>query len=148
MTLAHLKIIYDRDIARLHTEISNYANEELLWKTEGNISNAAGNLCLHLIGNLKTYIGKELGHYAYTRNREAEFSSRHIPKEDLLQQIEQTRLIVCNTLEQLSPDILPQEYPLLVFENKTSVEYMLIHLSTHLSYHLGQINYHRRLLSS
>lgn len=44
--------------------------------------------------------------------------------------------------------MLQQEYPILVFESKTSTEFFLIHLSTHLAYHLGQINYHRRLLDS
>ncbi len=41
---------------------------------------------------------------------------------------------------------LEAEYPILVFDHKTSTEYLLVHLTGHLNYHLGQINYHRRLI--
>jgi hypothetical protein len=40
------------------------------------ISNSAGNLCLHLIGNLNHFIGATLGNTGYVRNREQEFSSK------------------------------------------------------------------------
>jgi uncharacterized damage-inducible protein DinB len=123
-----------------------YNNEALLWKTEKNISNAAGNLCLHLIGNLNTYIGKVLGNTNYVRNRELEFSLKNIPASQLLAQIESTIEVVNNTLDKLSDEALQYEYPILVFETKTSTAYLLLHLATHLNYHLGQINYHRRLL--
>jgi uncharacterized damage-inducible protein DinB len=141
-----LKTIFNRDLKKLYTEIEMYNNEALLWKTEKNISNAAGNLCLHLIGNLNTYIGKVLGNTNYVRNRELEFSLKNIPASQLLAQIESTIEVVNNTLDKLSDEALQYEYPILVFETKTSTAYLLLHLATHLNYHLGQINYHRRLL--
>ena len=74
--IEHLKKLFSRDLDRLYNEIASYGNEEAIWKTEKDISNSAGNLCLHLIGNLNTYIGRELGGTAYVRNRELEFSRK------------------------------------------------------------------------
>lgn len=141
-----LATIFQRDIAKLYSEIEQYNSEEKLWLTERSIANSAGNLCLHLVGNLKTYIGAELGGFAYTRNRDLEFSLKDIPKIELLAMVAETRRIVDETLRKLPANTLQQEYPMLVFAEKTSTEFFLIHRVAHLSYHLGQINYHRRLL--
>lgn len=141
-----LKILFTRDLERLKTEIELYANENNLWKVDKDITNSAGNLCLHLIGNLNTYIGKEIGKTNYVRNRELEFSSMNIPKVELLKKIDETILVVNNSLNKLKPEDLLKEFPIIVFDKATSTEYILLHLTTHLTYHLGQINYHRRLL--
>ena len=144
--IENLKIIFNRDLNRLKTEIESYQDEAILWKINGDIKNAAGNLCLHLIGNLNTYIGAEIGKSGYIRNRELEFSLKDVPKSELLMMIEQTIKVVDESLSQLKEEDLAQEYPTLVFEDKTSTGFFLIHLTTHLTYHLGQINYHRRLI--
>ena len=141
-----LKILFARDLKRLRNEIELYNNEDNLWEIEKNITNSAGNLCLHLIGNLNTYIGREIGETDYIRNRELEFSLKHIPKADLLKNIDKTILIVDSALNKLTQEDLIKEYPVIVFDTATSTEYLLLHLTTHLSYHIGQINYHRRLL--
>jgi hypothetical protein len=141
-----LSTIFQRDLTKLYSEIDQYKNEEKLWITERSIANSAGNLCLHLVGNLKTYIGAELGGFAYLRNRDLEFSLKDIPKTELLAMVAETRTIVGETLSKLPVTTLQDEYPMLVFAEKTSTEYFLVHLAAHLSYHLGQINYHRRLL--
>jgi uncharacterized damage-inducible protein DinB len=146
MTVEILKTLFDRDLNRLKSEIDSYQNESKIWHIEESISNSAGNLCLHLIGNLSTYIGAQIGKNNYIRNRELEFSDKFVPKTILIAQIDTIITIINNTLDQLSDEDLKQEHPYLVFENKTSVAYLLIHLTTHLTYHLGQINYHRRLL--
>ena len=143
-----LKSLFTRDLKRLRREIESYKEEGNLWHVEKGVKNSAGNLCLHLVGNLNAYIGTEIGKTGYIRNRPLEFSSTHIPRSKLLDQIDQTIVDVDYSLNQLSPQQLEEEYPLLVFEEKTSTEYMLIHLTTHLTYHLGQINYHRRLLDN
>ena len=141
-----LKALFDRDLSKLSQEIEAYQTEQALWRIEPGISNSAGNLCLHLIGNLNTYIGAELGHSGYIRNRDLEFSARNVPRDGLLAGIAATRRVVANALTPLQDDQLATEYPLVVFEAPTSVGYMLMHLATHLTYHLGQVNYHRRLL--
>jgi hypothetical protein len=146
MLVTTLQSLFSRDLNRLRTEIQLYKKEENIWKIQGNISNPAGNLCLHLVGNLNTYIGKELGKTGYVRNRELEFSLKDIPRIELLHKIENTIAVVSATLDNMQDNDLQLEYPVLVFEEKTSVEYFLVHLATHLTYHLGQVNYHRRLV--
>ena len=148
MKIETLKILFNRDLNKLKQEIELYQNENNLWEIEKGISNSAGNLCLHLIGNLKSFIGSELGKTNYVRNRPLEFSLKHIPKTELIEKIEATILVLNKTLDTVTPEILKQEYPILVFESKSTTEFFLVHLSTHLAYHLGQINYHRRLLDS
>ncbi|WP_209574431.1 MULTISPECIES: DUF1572 family protein [unclassified Sphingobacterium] len=141
-----LKSLFHRDLNRLRNEISLYKNERNIWVIESDISNSAGNLCLHLIGNLQTYIGAELGKTGYIRDRAAEFSLKDIPRTVLIDQIDDTIDVVTRSLDLLSEENLQEVYPILVFEEKTTTQYLLVHLTTHLTYHLGQINYHRRLL--
>ncbi|MCO4291559.1 DUF1572 domain-containing protein [Solitalea sp. MAHUQ-68] len=148
MLIETLKVLFNRDLKRLKEEIELYTNEADLWKVKGQINNSAGNLCLHLIGNLNTYIGKELGNTGYVRNRELEFSLKDVSRKDLMEKIEDTISVVNRTLDNLNADLLETEYPILVFDQKTTSEYLLVHLTTHLAYHLGQINYHRRLIES
>ena len=95
---------------------------------------------------MNTYIGREIGETDYIRNRELEFSLKHIPKADLLKNIDETILVIDSALNKITQEDLIKEYPVVVFDTPTSTEHLLLHLSTHLSYHLGQINYHRRLL--
>ena len=146
MILETLRTLFRRDLEKLKKEISLYTNENKIWYTEKAISNSAGNLCLHLVGNLNTYIGAELGNSGYIRNRDLEFSLKDIPQQELIKKVENTITVVESTLDKMTEDQLNKEYPALVFKGKTSIEYMLIHLATHLGYHLGQVNYHRRLL--
>jgi len=146
MIIETLKKLYLRDLDRLMQEISLYKNEENIWLTSAGISNSAGNLCLHLIGNLNTYIGAQYGNTGYIRNRAEEFSLKNIPRAVLLKKIKATMQVIDRSLNNVSENDLEAEYPLLVLEEKTTTEYFLIHLATHLTYHLGQISYHRRLL--
>jgi len=141
-----LKTLFNRDLNKLKSEIESYKNEANLWMIDKSIANSAGNLCLHLIGNLNTYIGATLGGSNYIRNRELEFSLKDIPKQELISMIEATLTVVNETLDKITDEQLNSEYPMLVFQEKTSTEFFLVHLTTHLAYHLGQINYHRRLL--
>ncbi len=141
-----LQAIFERDIKKLHSEISLYNHEANLWKTAPGILNSGGNLALHLVGNLNTYIGRELGGIDYVRDREAEFSSSQIPKEMVLESIDQTLQRVQAALENLQDEQLDHDFPIIIWDHPSTLGYTLIHLAAHLSYHLGQINYHRRLL--
>ncbi|MGC4035797.1 MAG: DUF1572 family protein [Chitinophagaceae bacterium] len=148
MLIQTLQLLFDRDLKKLKTEISSYKNEHAIWVTEKNIANSGGNLCLHLIGNLNTYIGKEIGKTGYQRNRELEFSLKNIPQKELIEKTEETILVVNNSFAMLRQEDLSNDFPVLVFDKPVSTEYLLVHLATHLTYHLGQINYHRRLLDN
>ena len=143
-----LILLFERDLNRVINELNQYQTELDIWKIENNISNSAGNLALHLIGNLNSYTGKEIGKTEYIRNRELEFSLKNIPREELIHKIEKTILVVKTSQEMIKEEELKNEYPILVFSKKTTTEYFLVHLTTHLAYHLGQINYHRRLIEN
>lgn len=148
MLLQTLQSLFRRDLERLRHEIDSYNDETRIWYIEKGIANSAGNLCLHLVGNLNTYIGAEFGKTGYIRQRELEFSLKDIPRSELLKKVDETILVVEKALDNITTEQLGQEYPILVFNEKTSTEYFLVHLATHLTYHLGQINYHRRLLDT
>ncbi|MDQ1160123.1 putative damage-inducible protein DinB [Chryseobacterium sp. SORGH_AS 447] len=141
-----LQSLFVRDLTKLKTEIEAYRNEEVIWQIDKNISNSAGNLCLHLVGNLNHFVGAILGNSDYVRNRELEFSQKDIPRTELIGQIDSTIETINRSLEKLSAADLEQEFPLESLGYKMTTGYFLIHLFGHLGYHLGQINYHRRLL--
>lgn len=146
MLIETLKTLLNRDLNKLKFEIESYEFEKQIWAVENDISNSAGNLCLHLVGNLNTYIGAEIGKTGYIRDRPAEFSLKDISKSELIQKIEDTISVVNNALDKLTEGDLNSIYPQIVFEKEMTTGFFLVHLSTHLAYHLGQINYHRRLL--
>ena len=142
-----LVLLFDRDLKKLKVELESYSNEADLWLLEKSITNSAGNLCLHLIGNLNWFIGAQLGDTGYVRDRPLEFSAKHVPRVDMLSDIDKTLSMIETTILKLTNEQLEADYPRLVFKEKTSTYFFLIHLATHLAYHLGQINYHRRLLN-
>jgi hypothetical protein len=146
MVTDSLKTLYTRDLAKLKLEITLYSSEENIWRIDQNILNSAGNLCLHLVGNLNTYIGAELGNTGYIRNRPDEFSLKNVPRQELINKIDRTIEMLEIVVGSLTEDQLKSEFPRAVSDDKVSTEYFLIHLAMHLSYHLGQVNYHRRLL--
>lgn len=139
--------IMNRDLDKLAEEIKQYPDENSLWALSGSIKNSGGNLCLHLCGNLQHFIGTVLGKTGYVRNRDAEFSSQNIPKESLLAMIAETKKAITSTLPALTDSQLQSQYPQEVLGKPMTTVYFLIHLSAHLGYHLGQVNYHRRLVA-
>ncbi|WP_430412474.1 DinB family protein [Kordia sp.] len=140
--------LYTRELDRFASEIELYEHEVSLWKLAMNISNSSGSLCLHLVGNLHHFIGKHLGNTDYVRQRDAEFSTTDVSKAILLQEIDVAKQMVITTLTNLPEGKLQENYPIEKNGETVTTEYMLLHLFWHLSYHVGQINYHRRLLDS
>jgi hypothetical protein len=139
--------IFERDLNKLKIEISSYSDESNLWIIEKNIKNSGGNLCLHLIGNLNQFICGVIGKSGYIRNREAEFNDKNIPKKILLKSIDDSIENIITILKSMEEEEFQTIYPIDVFNQKMTTGFFLIHLTTHLNYHLGQINYHRRLIS-
>ncbi|MDN3656797.1 DUF1572 family protein [Ferruginibacter paludis] len=145
--ITDFKNLYSRDLTRLKTEIALYNDEKSLWLVDKGIANSAGNLCLHLIGNLNAYIGAGLAKTGYERYRDLEFSQKNTPQKELIKMIEDTMRVVEMGLNSMSENQLQEDFPVVIWDKPTEMGYTLIHLLTHLNYHLGQINYHRRLLS-
>ena len=142
-----LQQLFLRDMDRLRAEIEAYEDGPTLWATPGTVTNSAGNLCLHLCGNLQHFIGAVLGGSGYVRDREHEFSARNVPRTALLSEIDRTKASIAATLGSLNTDVLDRTYPIQVFAEAMSTAQFLMHLQGHLNYHLGQINYLRRCTS-
>jgi uncharacterized damage-inducible protein DinB len=147
--LASLTHLFTRDLQALGRQIEAYASQSDLWVRRGAIPNSAGNLALHLVGNLNHFLGATLGGTGFVRDRDAEFADRNIPVSELLGSIRSTERMVEETLASLPSKTLSEPYPNPP-EGMRGISTMrfLTHLATHLAYHLGQVNYHRRLVDS
>lgn len=137
---------FENDLTKLTTEISLFKDEKSLWETKEGITNSAGNLALHITGNLNHFIGKTLGNTEYVRNRDGEFSLKNIPGDQIISDINEVKDIIKNTLPKLSRADLQKDFPIKIREEVFSTHNMLIYLLAHLNYHLGQINYLRRMM--
>jgi hypothetical protein len=142
----NITTFYERDLDKLIEEINLYKNENDIWKTKEGINNSAGNLVLHLLGNLNHFIGKTLGNSDYVRKRDEEFSLKNIPREKLISDLNSLKETIKNTLPKLSDEDLKKDFPLKIRDESFSTENMLIYLLAHLNYHLGQVNYLRRMM--
>jgi hypothetical protein len=140
--------LYSREIEKLKNEVLAFESDELLWRTPDAHIIPAGNQCLFLAGSLQHFIGNVIGDSGYIRNKEAEMKARNITRERLLEEIENMRQVVVDTLEQVSKTELQKQFPTNEFEEPVTTEFFLIHLLKNLSYHLGQISLLRQLVSA
>jgi hypothetical protein len=136
-----------RELRTLRRELSLYPDTQSIWALPPGISNSAGTLALHLAGNLQHFIGAKLGKSDYRRDRDAEFALRDLPLEQILQQIDAAEASIRSTLPNLSETDLAGEFPQAFHGTRLDTDEMLIGLAVHLGYHLGQINYHRRIVT-
>ena len=143
--------IFERELNKFIEEIKLYTTEQAIWKTTAGIKNSGGNLCLHVCGNLQHFIGTVIGNSGYVRNRDGEFSVTNIPSAELIKEIQKTIAIVVSTLESTAEIDLEEEYTgmpaHILGKEKLTKGFFLMHLISHMDYHLGQINYHRRMMS-
>lgn len=139
--------LFRRDLTTLVRQLEAFPKDELLWQTVPGVANAAGNLVLHLEGNLREYVGRQLGGVPYTRNRPLEFSARDVAKHELARRIREVAELIPAVVGALTPVQLQAEYPQVVLERPLSTHAFLTHLYGHFNWHLGQIDYLRRVLS-
>ena len=137
---------FENDINKLINEISLFKDDESLWKTKEGILNSAGNLTLHLLGNLNHFIGTTLGNTDFIRNRDDEFLLKNVPRETLISDLKELQLTIKEILPRLSEDELQKDFPLKIRDEIFTTQNMLIYLLAHFNYHLGQVNYLRRML--
>jgi uncharacterized damage-inducible protein DinB len=146
--LTELSRLYARDLGKVIAELDAYPSEAAVWTLRGEILNSAGTLALHLVGNLSLFIGTDLGGVPFVRDRDSEFSRRDVPRAELKAELLRVGVLIETTLTHLSPATLDQPHPRQPSgfpAGMTSGEF-LMHLYGHLNWHLGQINYHRRLI--
>lgn len=142
-----LSELFERDILKAKTEIEAYSSEEAIWKKADGINNSGGNLSLHLSGNLQHFFGAILGNTGYVRNREFEFNGT-VTRQELLDDLDAAVISVKQTLTGMTNEDLQKDYPIELFGGPMKTEWFFVHLYSHFTYHLGQINYHRRLLDN
>ena len=142
-----LIFLFQRDLDRLKSEVKSFNSNEVFWKVDKEISNSSGNLTIHIIGNLNHFIGATLGKSGYVRDRDGEFNNKNIPRKQILEDIENVKIIITNVISNLDKEDLVKIYPINIRKEGMSIEQFLMHLYGHLNYHLGQINYHRRLIN-
>jgi hypothetical protein len=147
MQTADLKTIMARELRALAREVQAYPDDASVWRTFPGISNSAGTLVLHLAGNLQYYIGTKLGGGGYVRDRQAEFARRDVPRHELLAEIDRALAAVEGTLPRVSDQTLAADFPEPVGGKTLRTGEFLLHLATHLGWHLGQLDYHRRMVT-
>lgn len=147
MLAAALAAIFDRDLQTLRREVEAYPDDRALWQSVPGISNTAGTLVLHLAGNIQHYLGARLAGTGYVRDRPAEFSRRDVPSAELLREIDAARSAARVALANLSEGQLAAEYPETIAGIRLATAEYLVHLTAHFAYHLGQLDYHRRVVT-
>lgn len=137
---------FHQQLDQLEKEILAYQDEDAMWLQADGINNSAGNLVFHLIGNLNHFIGFALGNTGYERDRDFEFTVPFVKQEDLINGIHATKTMIEQTIRGVED--LEADYPEVEYRAGVtgSIAHQLLRLLNHLAYHLGQINYHRRML--
>ncbi len=147
MLTADLKTVITRELRALAREIQAYPDDASVWRTFPGIANSAGTLVLHLAGNIRYYIGTKLGGGDYVRDRPAEFARRDVPRKELLAEIEHAIVAAERALPKISGQTLKADFPEAVGGRKIRADEFLLHLAVHLGWHLGQVDYHRRMVT-
>jgi uncharacterized damage-inducible protein DinB len=148
MLRSTVKAVLLRDLAAVRRSVEAYPDDAALWTEVTGIVNTGGSLVLHLAGNLEHYLGAVLGGSGYVRDREAEFARRAVPRAELLSEIEAAAGSVERGIDALSDNHLAEPYPEEVGGRRIANGDFLVHLATHLAYHLGQLDYHRRMVAA
>ena len=146
--VTYVHAILVRDLQALRREVEAYPDDASIWAVPEGIANSCGTLVLHLVGNLRTYIGLQLGGVAYERDRPREFSARDLPRAELLRDIDATIAAVQAAAPNVSDASLAAQFPLAIGPVTVNTQDFLLHVAVHLGYHLGQVDYHRRLVTT
>ncbi|MBT3647522.1 MAG: DUF1572 family protein [Flavobacteriales bacterium] len=146
LILGDLITLIQRDLSRLKRELELFNDEANIWKNTEGVTNSAGSLTLHICGNLDHFIGSVVGSTGYVRDREAEFNDHSKSRVDLYLTIQDTGEMVEAILSAKAEEELAAVYPIEVFNSQMTLRFFFQHLYGHLNYHLGQVNYLRRIL--
>jgi len=136
-----------RELETFAREVELFPDDGALWRTLPGVANSAGNLALHVCGNLRHYVGAVLGGTGYLRNRDAEFAARAGRREDVAKDLRETAVIVAETLARVPAEVLERPYPERVANLQLPGRLFLMHLASHLAFHLGQADYIRRVVT-
>jgi len=136
-----------RELRTVQRELEAYPDEAQIWQSHPSLPNTGGTLALHAAGNLLHFFGAVYCNTGYVRNREAEFGRRDVPRAELLRSLDEAVDAVQRTCATMTEAQWDEWYPLPVANRRLRTDEFLIHLATHVAYHLGQMDYHRRLVT-
>lgn len=142
-----VRLVLLRELDAFCREIDAFAGDDLVWKTVPGVTNSCGNLAMHVAGNLQHYIGARLGATGYVRDRDLEFSRRSGTQAEIVTELRRAREVVQDVLTRLPDAAWNQEYPEAVGGARLPTGEFLVHLASHLAFHLGQAGYLRRVLT-
>jgi uncharacterized damage-inducible protein DinB len=142
-----IQTVITRELRAVQRAIEAYPDDASVWRAIPGQPNTGGTLALHVAGNVQHYFGAVLGGTGYTRNRDAEFARRDVPRAELLRGLEAAIAAVERTLRRVTDETLAEPYPEPIAKRTMATEVFLVHLATHLAYHLGQLDYHRRAVT-
>ena len=145
--LEELRMLYLREIATLERELDLYPDESSVWQQLPGLPNPEGTLFLHLAGSLQHFFGAVLGGTGYVRDRAAEFTKRDLPRNELKRELSSARQGVLAGFANLTEEYLTQTFPVVFADEAFSTRLTLLQFLSHLAYHLGQIDYHRRAVT-
>lgn len=143
----NLAVLFVRELAGFERELGLFPDDEAVWRTAPGLPNSAGNLALHVAGNLQHFIGAVLGGTGYVRNREREFGRRSGPRGDILAELRAASRVVESVLPRLPAERFAAEYPERVNDLRLRTDLFLMHLASHAAFHLGQAGYVRRAVT-
>ena len=147
MTGPTISAIICRELGTIQRELNAYQNDDQVWALPAGLPNSGGTLALHAAGNLRHFIGTVLGGDSFVRDRDAEFSRRGVPRAELIDGLQQAEKAVRDTLHAIDPVRFSEPYPLPVANRRVNTGEFMTHLATHLAYHAGQLDFHRRVVT-
>ena len=142
-----LRCLLVRELEGFRREVALFPTDELLWRGAPGVTNPAGNLALHVAGNLQHFVGASIGGMRYVRNRDAEFSTRSGTRGHVDLELQAAIGAVTTTLAGLDDAALLQPMPGAPNAMVVRTGMFLLHLVAHTAFHLGQAGYLRRLLT-
>lgn len=145
MNTPHIaSVLLIRELRTFQQEILRFPDDDSLWKTLPGITNSAGNLALHVSGNLRQFVGATIGRIPYVRNREEEFGRKTGTRAEIADALEAAAAVVDKSLAE---GTLEGEFPERPGGYRVGTDVFLMHLCAHTAYHLGQAGYLRRALT-
>ena len=136
-----------RELQTFIREIESFPSDDSLWHTRRGVTNSAGNLALHICGNLQDFVGRVLGGTSYVRNRELEFGQREGTRASIVANLNSTIDMIKATLPEVTDETMAADFPMQLAGKTLNTATFLVHLAAHLAFHLGQTGYLRRIIT-
>ena len=147
MLSSTLRLLLTRDLRAIRRQLEAYPDDATVWREVPGLPNTAGTLALHVAGNLRHFVGATLGHDGYVRDREAEFARRNVPRRELIEGLDAAMAAVDRALEPAADEAFDGPWPEPIAQRRVHSRDFAVHLVAHLAYHLGQLDYHRRMVT-